>query len=94
MTQSAHDRLVELQNRRKAREAVAALWHPIETAPKDRFVIVFCPRDNSRWLAAWQGGRWYGVDDYGLTRDSHTHHETITHWTEIPPPPPELVPTR
>lgn len=67
-------------------------WQPIETAPKDHFILLFCPRDHSRWLAMWQSDdRWYGVDDCGLTRDSVAHRETITHWMYLPahPRPPE-----
>lgn len=64
-------------------------WRPIETAPKDRFVLLWCPRDKSRWLAKWQNGRWYGVCDLGLTRDSVMHRDAITHWRPLPAPPEE-----
>lgn len=66
-------------------------WQDISTAPKDRFIILFCPEDGSRWWAKWQGGNWYGVDDYGLTRvgmgpDDVTGWK-VTMWQETPPPP-------
>lgn len=59
--------------------ATRVLWHPMETAPKDRFVFLYCPEDNSRWFAKWQGGRWHGVDDEGLTREGY-HEDAVTGW--------------
>jgi len=57
-------------------------WQPIETAPKDKFILLYCKEDGSRWLAKWQGLRWYGVDDYGLTREGHSEGdpEVVTGW--------------
>jgi hypothetical protein len=67
------------------------LWSPIETAPKDRFILVWCPEDNSRWLAKWQGERWYGVDESGLTREGMGPEDVtgwkVEAWMEIPPAP-------
>jgi hypothetical protein len=58
------------------------LWRPIETAPKDSFILLYCMEDDSRWLAKWQGHRWHGVDDMGLTRDGHSDGdpEVVTGW--------------
>ena len=61
-------------------------WRPIESnTPRDRFIWLWCPEDESRWLAKWQGGLWHGVDDEGLTRDSEDF--TPTHWMPLPPAP-------
>lgn len=68
-------------------------WQTIDTAPKDRFILLWCPEDESRWLAKWQGGEWYGVDDEGLTRNgdadrpSAMHRWVVTHWMPLPDPP-------
>lgn len=66
-------------------------WHTIETAPHDKFIFLYCPEDNSRWLAKWQGGRWYGVDDIGLTREGMGPDDVtgwaVTHWQSLPSPP-------
>lgn len=70
------------------------LWRPMETAPKDRFILLYCAEDNSRWLAKWQGLRWHGVDDDGLTREGHSlgDPEVVTGWAvmawmPLPDPP-------
>ncbi len=79
-------------NRRAGDEREA--WQPIESAPRDRFIWLWCPEDNSRWLAKWQDGQWYGVDDEGLTRACGYHKDSgrvtgweITHWRPLPAPP-------
>lgn len=70
-------------------------WLPIETAPKDirneHFILLYCPEDHSRWLAKWQGGEWYGVDDLGLNRRGYSAGDpnvvtgwAITHWMPLP----------
>lgn len=68
-------------------EALAdrTLWHPMDTAPKDRFILLYCSEDDSRWLASWQGQRWYGVDDQGLTREGHSlgDPEVVTGWAVV-----------
>ncbi len=71
-------------------------WRPIETAPKagDHFILLYCAEDRSRWLAKWQGDRWYGVDDLGLTREGHSEGDpevvtgwAVTAWMPLPDPP-------
>lgn len=70
------------------------LWRPIETAPTDGFILLWCSEDNSRWLAKWQGGRWYGVDDMGLTREGYSAGDpnwvtgwAVDAWMPLPDPP-------
>lgn len=94
-TAGAHERIGDSRNPTAIllREAATALeragagWRSMESAPKDRFIFLHCREDGSRWLAKWQGGMWYGVDELGLTRTSETH--TPTSWTELPAPPEE-----
>lgn len=82
------DKLKELADR--------LLWRPIETAPKEgeTFILLWCAEDNSRWLAKWQGQRWYGVDDLGLTREGHSEGDpdvvtgwAVNAWMSLPDPP-------
>lgn len=60
-------------------------WRDIASAPRDRFIFVYCPEDKSRWLAKWQSDQWYGVDEQGLTRSSN--HWRVAHWRPLPEPP-------
>lgn len=68
-------------------------WQPIETAPKasDKFILLYCPEDDSRWWASWQSGRWYGCDDFGLRREGMGPDDVtgwaVTHWMPLPSPP-------
>lgn len=70
-------------------------WEPIDTAPKDRFILVYCPEDNSRWFVKWQGGEWSGSDcEHGFLRRGQSINDPdyvtgwfVTRWTDIPPPP-------
>lgn len=70
-------------------------WWPIATAPTDRFILLYCPEDESRWLAKWQGGVWHGVDvEHGLTREGHSHGDTnyvtgwfVSQWVDVPSAP-------
>jgi hypothetical protein len=55
-------------------------WQPIENAPKDEFILLFCEEDETTWLAKWQGGGWYGVDDQGLTREGHSDPNFVLGW--------------
>ena len=73
------------------------LWRSMDTAPRDTFIILWCPEDGSRWWAKWQGGEWYGVDELGLTRSGHTLgdpiHVTgwfIAGWLPIPDGPAKI----
>ena len=69
----------------------ARTWSFIESAPKDRFILVYCPEDDSRWLAKWQGDQWHGVDELGLTRSAggpdYVTGWKVTHWMPLPQAP-------
>jgi hypothetical protein len=70
------------------------LWRPMETAPRDSFILLYCSEDDSRWLAKWQGDRWYGVDDCGLSRQGASVGDPdvvtgwfVDCWMPLPDPP-------
>lgn len=72
------------------------MWRSIQTAPQDRFIILWCPEDGSRWWASWQSGEWHGVDEFGLTRRGHSLGDTnyvsgwfVAGWLPIPDGPPK-----
>ncbi len=69
---------------RRGREQVpASQWQPIETAPKDCHVLVFCPDDhNDPFRVAWFSSSWEEPFSHGEVVDSN-----MTHWMPIPPPP-------
>lgn len=68
-------------------------WKPIETAPKDQFVLLAVPDDGEMEafvaMAKWQGLGWYGVDDFGLTFNPVGEPQP-THWMPIPQPPKDV----
>jgi len=63
-------------------------WQPIETAPHDRFVLLYNPpRDELLGyiaMAKWQGGSWYGVDEDGLTFNPLQAWDFVSHWRDLP----------
>lgn len=74
-------------------------WQPIDSAPKYKFVFLFCKEDGSRWFAKWQEHRWHGVDDSGLSREGASAGDPdvvtgwfVTHWQPLPAPPLEELP--
>lgn len=77
---------------RGAAEPGEIAWQLIDTAPKDSFIIVYCPEDSSRWLAKWQGGEWYGSDcEHGILRTGHSLGDPnyvtgwfVSHWRDVP----------
>lgn len=66
-------------------------WRAIESAPKDRFVLLYTPPEDEMEgfvaMAKWQMGSWYGVDDMGLTFNPLQAWDHTTHWRPLPPPP-------
>lgn len=74
-------------------------WQAIETAPTDRFILLYCSEDHSRWLAKWQDDVWHGIDELGLTRVGHSTGDPrfvtgwfVDNWRDIPAPPTPPLP--
>lgn len=73
-------------------DAQSPSWQPIETAPLDRFILVYCHEDDSHWLAKWRGGEWYGSDcEHGITRTGHSYGDPdyvtgwfVSQWRDVP----------
>lgn len=58
-------------------------WQPIETAPKDRPILV-CQKQNGIIKTA------HNIDEYGNWKTGSGHMDFIvgvTHWMPLPPPP-------
>lgn len=52
-------------------------WQPIETAPRDRLLLLFgVYESHERQEVQWMETGWWNQD-------------TATHWMELPPPPSE-----
>lgn len=65
------------------------MWQPIETAPKDREILIWSKFDGHAWIAMWRldfrkDGGWYAP--YAPEGDCFPFD--ITHWAELPPSPP------
>lgn len=75
-------------------------WKPIETVPKDRYVLLFSP-DCPSWDGNMEVGRWFGDGESGcfwscggpnggleLNGDGHPeNYDRFTHWMPLPTPP-------
>lgn len=55
-------------------------WQPIETAPKDEWVLVWLDADECHAIAEFSEGRWF--DDQGIM-----HNHPPSFWMPLPPPP-------
>lgn len=75
-------------------------WQPIETAPRDRYILLFSP-DGPRWDGNMEVGKWAGDDDGcfwscggpngglelgDVTSGSH-HGNRFTYWMDLPADP-------
>ena len=57
-------------------------WQPIDTAPKDRWILAINAHNNYRqFVVEWRDGRWY----YG--EGAMDWIDNPTHWQELPLPP-------
>ncbi len=75
------------------------VWHPIETAPRDRYILLL-ESDEPIWAGNMEVGCWYGGDDGcfwssggpngGLELDFDGTRK-FTHWMELPQPAPSLT---
>lgn len=67
-------------------------WQPIETVPKDRYVLLYTP-DEPDWAGNKEVGKWFGGDDGGFWSCGGPNsglelESNWTHWAELPPSPP------
>lgn len=65
-------------------------WQPIETAPKDRELLL-CAKGYAPTTGSWHDGQWITgpAEDYDLIKslgEDPGDYEP-THWTEVPPGP-------
>jgi hypothetical protein len=79
-----------------------AEWQPIETVPKDRYVLLFS-RDAVRWDGNMEVGCWFGEGEFGgfwscggpngglelngCEQGGPGHYGPFTHWMDLPPDP-------
>jgi hypothetical protein len=71
----------------------ASGWRPITTAPRDRLILLYVPRQRG-WLEAWIGVGHFEVAPEGPAFDGYWKAENplvsatqATHWLPIPAPP-------
>lgn len=70
-------------------------WKPIETVPRDRYVLLFDP-DTPAWDGNMEVGKWFGDDEPhacfwscggpngGLEIGGGTESRQFSHWAELP----------
>lgn len=78
-------------------------WQPIETVPRDRYVLL-CDKTAVRWDGNMEVGKWFGDDEpwacfwscggpnggLEINGSSHGgHYDKFTHWMDLPPDPSE-----
>lgn len=72
-------------------------WQTIETAPKDRFILLFSPQQ-PRWAGNMDVGKWFGDEDSnacvwscggpnGGLELTDTGWGDYTHWMDLPADP-------
>jgi hypothetical protein len=69
-------------------------WKPINSVPRDRYVLLFCP-DDPDWAGNMDVGKWFGDDEptgcfwsSGGPNGGLELERNWTHWMELPQPPP------
>jgi hypothetical protein len=72
----------------------AADWQPIETAPENTTLMLYCPyRHESNYerfeVGIASGGRYY--EDGTRAQGTWSHHAWATHWAKLPSPPNDKV---
>jgi hypothetical protein len=61
-------------------------WQPIETAPRDKNIIVFGEGCDSGYEAWWDGFSWMVMDQDNLEPPTELC-TNVTHWMPLPEPP-------
>ena len=62
-------------------------WMPIETAPQDQKILVYCAEENEYYVAFLENGIFYRHGGEQFDPDSLANDETPTHWMPLPAPP-------
>ena len=71
-----------------AREEIMNDWQPIETAPKDRDIIVFIPTGYEKIdIVRWERNEWWGDHWMNARCVDEGRAGTPTHWMELPSDP-------
>ena len=70
------------------RVEAAAAWKPIETAPRDVVILVYCPDDS--WMGTALKVEDFSSKGYALFSEELNiipGYDLITHWQPLPAPP-------
>lgn len=64
-------------------------WQPIETAPRDRYILLLFP-EQPDWAGNMEVGKWFGEKDgcfwsVGGPNGGLELDRDFTHWMELPP---------
>jgi hypothetical protein len=77
----------------------ASSWRPISTAPRDRLILLYVPRQTG-WGQPWIGVGHFEIAPEGPSFDGYWKAENplvsataATHWLPIPAPPEADAPT-
>lgn len=62
-------------------------WKPIETAPHDKDVLLYCPDRGPTNRERIELGR-ASTGRRNAVSSNVSHHAWATHWMPLPPPPP------
>lgn len=67
-------------------------WRPIETAPRDRSVLLWCPADQRQRVGEWSksvdtGDEAWRFATFWLDETFHVLLCNPTHWRPLPTPP-------
>lgn len=64
-------------------------WRPIETAPRDEFVLAYEPSQGICIAMTYNGDRWYLDELWNAPNEPENAHmvRSPTHWMPLPPPP-------
>jgi hypothetical protein len=88
-----HDILVALREARAAAIEEAARWQPIETAPRDHYILL-CDNLVPRWDGNMEVGKWFGDDEKyacfwsaGGLNGGLELGRSFSHWRELPDDP-------
>ena len=71
-------------------QAAQPQWQPIETAPREEAILVFCKAIPERGIEQTVEKLWfYTGQDHPTSKNRFCICDTATHWMPLPPPPPQ-----